>query len=218
MNSEKAEIEQAQAIGRAAAAQGLKPEDIAFMSKQAKQTKQPKSKPKPSEAATAKPEPVSEPQPTPSAPSDAELLAKKTAYDKARSEWARGDMNAQELEALYASYMRARATYSSQQSLYGARLPPGDPLPGYERELEAAKLLRDDLQMKLREAKKEAATLKQEKATAPVRIAAVAAQALEILNNPGDARSIPAISERALKAEDLVKTFENQIRVVRREN
>jgi len=162
MNSEKAEIEQAQAIGRAAAAQGLKPEDVAFMSKPPKQAKVAKQ---PSEPTTAKPEAVSEPQPMPSAPSDAELLAKKTAYDKARSEWARGDMSAQELEALYATYMRARAVYSSQQSLYGARLPPENPLPKLNRKLEDALLDRDECQEKLRTARVEESKLKQEKAS-----------------------------------------------------
>jgi hypothetical protein len=215
MNSEKAEIEQAQAIGRAAAASGLKPEDVAFMPKQPKVAKQPKSKPKPSEASAAKP---SEPQqPTP--PSDSDLLTKKTAYDKARSEWARGDMNAQELEALYASYMRARATYSSQQSLYGQHVPPANPLPGYERNLDVAKLDRDECQEKLRTARVEEQKLKQEKASSPdVKIAAISSLALDILHDSNDPRSIPTLSAKALKAEDLVKTLENQMRVVRREN
>jgi hypothetical protein len=215
MNSEKAEIEQAQAIGRAAAAQGLKPEDVSFMSKQPKVAKQPKSKPKPSEASEAKP---SEPQPIPNAPSDTDLLNKKTGYDEARSKWARGELSPQELETFYASYMRARATYSSQQSLYGHHVPPANPLPGYERDLDVAKLDRDDLTTKLREAKQEEQKLKQEKASPPVRIAAVAVEALKILQDPGDARSIPAIAGKALKAEERVKTLETQLRVARREN
>lgn len=215
MNSQKMTNEQAEAIGRAAGASGLKPEDVAFMSKQPpKQAKQAKQQPTPSEA--AKPKPVSEPMPT--VPSDSELLSKKADYDKGRSLWARGDMNAQELETLYASYMRARAVYSSQQSLYGARLPPENPLPKIDRDLETAKLERDDLQTKLREAKQEESKLKKERASSPdVRIAALAAEALKILQEPGDSRSIPAIAAKALKAEERVKTLENQMRVARRE-
>jgi hypothetical protein len=215
MNSEKAEIEQAQAIGRAAAAQGLKPEDIAFMSKPPKQAKQTKQ---PSEPTTAKPEAVSESQPTPTAPSDAELLAKKKQYDEARSKWARNDMNAQELEAFYASYMRARENYAGQQTIYGHSVPPANPLPRLERELEDAKLERDQWQTKLRETKQEESKLKQELATAPVRVAANAAGALDILHDSNDARSIPAIAAKALKADERVKTLETQLRVARREN
>jgi len=216
MNTEKElTIDQAQAIGRAAAAsQGLKPEDVAFMPKQPKQAKQPKTTK--SEAVTAKPEPVSEPTPTP--PSDSDLLTKKAQYDEARSKWARGDMNAQELEAFYASYMRSRGNYAAQQTIYGHSVPPENPLPKLGRNLEDARLARDDLQTKLREAKQEEATLKQEKATAPVRIAAVAVEALKILQDPGDNRSIPAISEKAAKAEDRVHAIENRMRVARREN
>ena len=152
------------------------------------------------------------------APSDADLLSKKTAYDKGRSLWARGELSPPELETLYASYMRARATYSSQQSLFGVKLPPEDPLPKLDRNLEDAKLARDVCQEKLRTAKQEGQKLKQEKASSPVRIAAIAAEALKILQDPGDSRSIPAIAEKALKAEDRVKTLETQLRVARREN
>jgi hypothetical protein len=214
MNSEKAEIEQAQAIGRAAASNELKPEDVAFIPKPPKQAKQAKQS-KQSEASAVKP---SEPQPTPTAPSNTDLINKKTAYDAARSKWARGDLSPQELEAFYAAYMRERAVYSNQQSLYGSRLPPENPLPRLDRELEAAKLERDDLQTLLREAKQEEAKLQNEKAQAPVRIAAVAGQALEILHDINDARSIPSISEKVLKAEERVKTIENRLRVERREN
>ena len=206
------EIEEAQAIGRAAAAQGLKPEDVSFMSKPPKQAKQA------SEPTTAKPEAVSEPQPMPSAPSDSDLLTKKTAYDKARSAWARNDMNAQELEAFYASYMRARGNYAAQQTIYGRSVPPENPLHRLQRDLEVAKIARDQCQKKLRASKSEDAKLKNEKATAPVRVAANAAGALEILHDINDSRSIPALSVKAAKAEDLVKTLENQMRVARRVN
>jgi hypothetical protein len=152
------------------------------------------------------------------APSDADLLSKKTAYDKGRSLWARGELSPPELESLYASYMRARATYSSQQSLFGVKLPPEDPLPKLDRNLEDAKLARDVCQEKLRTAKQEGQKLKQEKASSDVKIAAISSLALEILHDINDSRSIPAISAAAAKAEDLVKTLENQMRVARRGN
>ena len=167
--------------------------------------------------ASAKTEPTTS-EPMPSAPSNSDLLIKKKNYDKARSEWARGDMSAQELEALYATYMRARAVYSSQQSLYGARLPPENPLPKLNRKLEDALLDRDECQEKLRTARVEESKLKQEKASSDVKIAAISSLALEILHDINDSRSIPALSVKAAKAEDLVKTLENQMRVARRGN
>ena len=209
-------------IGKNYAAQGLKAEDIAFMPKQAKQAKpakvakQSKQQPKPSEPTTAKPEAVSEPMP--SAPSDSDLLTKKTAYDKARSAWARNDMNAQELEAFYASYMRARQNYAGQQTIYGHSVPAEDPLPKLDRKLEEAKLDRDECQEKLRTAKQEEAKLKHEKASTDVKIAAISSLALDILHDINDARSIPTLSTNAAKAEERVKTLENQMRVARREN
>ena len=151
-------------------------------------------------------------------PSDADLLSKKTAYDKGRSLWARGELSAQELETFYASYMRSRAIYSSQQSLYGTTLPPEDPLPKLNRKLTEAKLDRDDAQEKLRTARQEESKLKNEKASSPdVRISAISSLAIEILHDINDARSIPTLSAKAALAEDRVKTLENRIRVARRE-
>jgi hypothetical protein len=214
--NEKLTVEEAQAIGRAAASNELKPEDVSFMSKPPKQAKQPK----PSEPTTAKPEAVSEPTPAvPKAPSDTDLLAKKKDYDKARSQWAHGTLSTQELDTFHATYMRARAVYSSQQSLYGARLPPGDPLPNLSRDLDVAKLDRDECQEKLRTARVEEQKLKQEKASSPdVKIAAISGLALDILHDINDSRSIPALSVKAALADDLVKTLENQMRVARRGN
>jgi hypothetical protein len=208
-------IEQAQAIGRAAAAQGLKAEDMAFMPKQPKQAKQ-QSKPKRSGTKPSESQPT---QPTPAAPSDAELLAKKKEYDEGRSKWARGELSPAELEALYASYMRSRATFSSQQTIYGNSVPAEDPLPRLNRDLEVAKLERDDCQDKLRAAKQEEQKLKNEKSSSPdVRVAAISSLALDILHDINDARSIPSLSVKASLAEDLVKNLENQLRVARREN
>lgn len=165
----------------------------------------------PSEHTSPKGEGVSE-------PSDFDLLSKQTAYNEARSKWAAGKLSGGELELFYATYMRAKSNYAAQQSLYGATLPPADPLPKLDRDLEDAKLLRDDLTTKLREAKQIQTKLKQEKSNSPdVRIAAIAAEALKILLDPGDVRSIPAISAKAAKAEDRVKTLETQLRVARRE-
>jgi hypothetical protein len=203
-------------IGKNYAAQGLKAEDIAFMSKppkQAKQAKQPKSKSKPSEASAAKPSESQQPTP----PSDSDLLTKKTAYDKARSAWAHGTLSTQELDTFHATYMRARAVYSSQQSLYGGRLPPENPLPKLNRKLEDALLDRDECQEKLRTARVEESKLKQEKASSDVKIAAISSLALDILHDINDSRSIPALSAKAALAEDLVKTLETQLRVARRE-
>jgi hypothetical protein len=153
------------------------------------------------------------------APSDFDLITKKTAYDKGRSLWARGELSPPELETLYASYMRARATYSSQQSLYGQHVPPANPLPRLDRLLEDAKLARDDVSQLLRKTKQEERTLLDKAATSPSAEArGLANIGLKQLHDEADPQSIPAISAKSAKAEDRVKTLETQLRVARREN
>jgi len=219
---EEMSIEEARAIGKQYAAQGIHPEDVvlgglpkppAKAKTKAALTKLTK---KSSEAAEATPEPLSDVEPKAEAlaqDAQQEYMLKLQAYEQARSEWANGRMSAAELEAHYAIMRRAKDIYISERAIAARGIPRVSQLPRLERDLEQHKLERDDVRKELRDAKREEQALKQENATSrDLKVAAVAADALKILNDPGDFRSIPAIMEKLRQAENHVQTAERRYR------
>lgn len=104
----------------------------------------------------------------------------------------------------------ARIEWENQQKAAATQEPQE---PKLISNLESAKLERDDVRTMLREAKQEEATLKHEKATSKdLKVAAVASEALKILANHDDFRSIPALTERLEQAEAKVQTYETRLR------
>jgi len=148
-----------------------------------------------------------------SEPSDKELLAAIKARKEGDRLFAESKISWDEHAALGTRETNARRAYSDQLGTWANGQPRVSPLPRLESELSNLKLECDDVQLLLRDAKKEEAALREEAENLPrAKDRASADDGLKELYNKDKKKSIPAITERLRQIDERVERLEERIR------